>query len=275
VTGETVQWWHALLLGVVQGVTEFLPISSSGHLAVAESLFGIHSGGLALVMLVHAGTLLSVALVFRDEVFRLVRGTLGLPRVLARPYRDWPVPERHAALAILATIPGVLAGYFLEEPIERSFSDLAPIGWQFVATGALLLATRRARVGTKEVSPGAAVLIGIAQAIAILPAISRSGTTIATALFLGVRRDTAGEFSFVISVPIIFGAVLLKVPELTGGEFHGQGLPLALAFLSSFVVGWVSLLWLVRVIRHGRFHWFAPYCFLAGLATLLLAHRTL
>ena len=271
--GATLVWWHALLLGVVQGVTEFLPISSSGHLAVAEALFGIDRGGLAIVMLVHAGTLLAVAIVFRREVVELVRGTWGLPRALVRPFREWPTPERHAALAIIATIPGVLAGYFLEDAIEESFGQLGPIGWQFIATGVLLLATRAARPGTRDVTVMSALLIGIAQAIAILPAISRSGTTIAMALFLGVRREKAGEFSFVISVPIILGAVLLKVRELSGGEFAGQGAALALAFVASFLVGWVSLIWLVRVIRHGRFHWFAPYCFLAGIATLVLAYR--
>jgi undecaprenyl-diphosphatase len=270
---ETVVWWQALVLGVIQGLTEFLPVSSSGHLVVAEALFGIHQGGLALVMLVHAGTLLAVAIVFRAEVLELVRGTLALPFSIWRPWAQWPTPVRHAALAILATIPGAVAGVLLKKPIEHAFSDLGQMGWQFIVTGLLLLATRWAPAGSAEVTPTSAVLIGIAQAVAIIPAISRSGTTIATALFLGVERRRAGEFSFVISVPIILGAVLLEVPDLTGSHFQGQGVPLAIAFFSAFVVGWLSLLWLIRVIRHGHFHRFAPYCFLAGVVAILLARR--
>jgi len=270
---ETVIWWQALVLGVVQGLTEFLPVSSSGHLAVLEALFGIHSGALALVMLVHAGTLLAVAIVFRVQVWELVKGTFMIPGALARKWAEWPVPARHAMLAILATIPGAVAGVLLKKSIESSFSDLSQIGWQFVVTGLLLLATRWVAPGEKDITPVSALLIGVAQAVAIVPAISRSGATIATALYLGVERRRAGEFSFLISVPIILGAVLLEVPELTGSHFQGQGGPLLLAFASAFVVGWVSLLWLIRVIRHGHFHRFAPYCFLAGIVAIYLARR--
>ncbi len=174
-------------------------------------------------------------------------------------------------LVAIATIPGVLAGVLLEDKIEASFASMSQVGWQFIITGVLLFATRWVRPGTKEISWTDALVIGVAQAVSILPAISRSGATIAAALFLGVARPKAGEFSFVISVPIILGAVLLEIPHLTGGAFDGQLLPLALAFLSSFLVGWISLVWLMGVIRAGRFHWFALYCILAGILTISLA----
>ncbi len=261
----------ALLLGIIQGVTEFLPISSSGHLALANWFFGVKEGGLALVMLVHAGTLLSVVIVFRRETAALVRGTFALPRHLGKPPAAWPEPVRNAALVAVATIPGVLAGYFVKDSIESAFGDMRSVGWQFLLTGAILFATRAMKPGSRDVSWKSALVIGIAQAISILPAISRSGATIAAAIFLGVSRPKAGEFSFVISIPIILGAVLLERPELAGGEFSGQAVPLAAAFAASFAVGWISLIWLLGVIRNGRFHWFAPYCVLIGVLTILFA----
>lgn len=261
----------ALVLGLLQGLTEFLPVSSSGHLALAQWLFGMKEGDLALVMLVHAGTLLSLALVFRREVADLARGTFELPRMLGKAPAAWTPAAREAAFVIVATIPGVVAGLLFEDAIEHSFGRLDQIGWQFLITGAILLATRWAKPGHATVGWRSALLIGIAQAISILPAISRSGATIATALFLGIARPKAGEFSFVMSMPIILGAVLLEAPKLAGGRFEGQTLPLTAAFLASFVAGWISLVWLLRVIRGGRFHWFAPYCFAVGILALVLA----
>jgi undecaprenyl-diphosphatase len=261
----------ALLLGAVQGLTEFLPISSSGHLAIAERLLGIHEGGLALVILVHAGTLLALAIVFRRQVAELIQGALQRPREIFRPPATWSPAARATLLVVLATIPGVLAGVFLEDQIEASFGSMTQVGWQFIITAALLFATKWVRPGNRDVSWSDAIWIGIAQAVSILPAISRSGATIAVALFLGVTRPKAGEFSFVISIPIILGAVLLGLPDLGGEMFQGQFVPLAAAFLASFVIGWISLVWLLGVIRKGRFHWFALYCLMAGIATLLLA----
>ncbi len=267
---DALDWGSALLLGTIQGITEFLPISSSGHLAIAERLLGVHEGGLGLVILVHAGTLLAVAIVFRTQLTELVRGALEIPRNLGRAPSAWPPAARSAALVVVATIPGVLAGYFLEDAIEASFDRIDQVGWQFVATGLLLLATRWVRPGTRDVSWTDALVIGVAQAVSILPAISRSGATIAAALFLGVARAKAGEFSFVISVPIILGAVLLELPKITGGAFAGEVIALAVAFLSSFVAGWISLVWLMGVIRAGRFHVFAPYCFVIGILAIVL-----
>jgi undecaprenyl-diphosphatase len=261
----------ALLLGALQGLTEFLPISSSGHLAIAEWLLGVKEESLAIVMLVHAGTLLALCIVFRPQLEELVRGTLALPRCVGRPPAEWPASARAAGLAILATIPGVVAGLLFEDAIEASFGRIDHIGWQFIVTGLLLLATRWARPGDHEVRWSDALWIGVAQAVSILPAISRSGATIAAALFLGVSRPKAGEFSFVISIPIIFGAVLLKVPDLGGAAFDGELVPLTAAFLASFLVGWASLVWLLGVIRRGRIHWFAIYCFAAGVLTILAA----
>jgi undecaprenyl-diphosphatase len=264
-------WGAALLLGTLQGVTEFLPISSSGHLAIAERLLGLHEGDLALVILVHAGTLLAVALVFRAQLAELVKGALQIPRHLGQAPSNWPPAARAAALVAIATVPGVLAGYFLEDAIEASFDRMDQVGWQFIATGILLAATRWVRPGSRDVSWTDALVIGVAQAVSILPAISRSGATIAAALFLGVSRPKAGEFSFVISVPIILGAVLLELPKITGGAFAGQLGPLAAAFVSSFAAGWISLVWLMGVIRAGRFHRFAPYCVVVGILAIVLA----
>lgn len=262
---------EAIFLGALQGLTEFLPISSSGHLAVANWLLGVKDGGLALVMLVHAGTLLALAIIFRAQLWDLVRGGLRLPMLLTTPFAKWPKNAREVVFVIVATIPGVVGGLLFEDKMEAAFGHMHDVGWQFIVTGVFLFATRWMTAGSKEITWSTALWIGIAQAISILPAISRSGATIAAAIFLGVSRPRAGEFSFVISAPIILGAVLLELPKLAGAEFQGQAIPLTVAFIASAVVGALSLVWLLGVIRNGRFYWFAPYCVVLGVALLVFA----
>jgi undecaprenyl-diphosphatase len=261
----------AILLGVLQGLTEFLPISSDGHLALAQSVLGMENAGLAFILLVHAGTLLSIAIVFRRQLVELWRGFLSLPAALGKPASQWSESTRLAGLVILTTLPGAIVGLAFKDQIEKMFSNLWITGTFFLVTGLILALTKWARIGHDDVNWKTAIWIGLAQAAAVLPGLSRSGSTIAMAMLLGVGRARAGEYSFIAAVPIVMGAVALEIPDIARESTNAGVLPLVLAFAASFLVGWLALVWLLRIIRHGRFHWFAPYCFAIGIVTFLLA----
>jgi undecaprenyl-diphosphatase len=270
VTG-VIAWWQAVLLGVLQGLTEFLPVSSSGHLALAESFFDVPGGGVALAVLLHAGTLLAIAIVFRAGIVELLDGVRLAPRCFGRPPAEWPARSALVAKIVVATVPGALVGLFLEERIESAFASPEIVAGLLLVTGTFLFATRRAGRGSADVGWSAALLVGCAQAFAILPGISRSGATISAALFLGIARPRAAEFSFLAAIPLILGSVVLEIPDLAAASEGGAGPALAAGFAASFLVGWVSLVWLVRLVRRGRLHWFAPYCWAAGVAAFVVA----
>ena len=266
---EQLPWWQAFLLGVVQGLTEFLPVSSSGHLALAESFLEVPGGGVAFAVLLHAGTLLAIAIVFRDGLKRVMVGLVELPRGLGRSPGEWSAESRLAARLAVATIPGALVGLLLEDRIEVAFGSPSVVGGLLLATATFLLASRWIPRGEKEVGWGTAWWIGCAQAFAILPGISRSGATIVCALALGVARPRAAEFSFLAAVPLILGSLVLQLPELGESASSGSTPSLALGFLTSFLVGWAALRWLVALVHRGQLHWFAAYCAVVGLVALL------
>ncbi len=265
---ETLIWWKAVLLGILQGLTEFLPVSSSGHLALAEAWLDVPGAGVAFAVLLHAGTLLAIALVFREGIFDLVRGALAIPGQLGRSPNRWTREARFVALVAVATVPGGIVGLLLEDRIEAAFASPAVVGLLLLVTGGFLFASRRVRPGAADIGWLSALLIGCAQAFAILPGISRSGATITAAIFLGIARPKAAEFSFLAAIPLILGSLVLQLPELSEASREAGAFPLVAGFVASFLVGWASLLWLVRLVRRGGLHWFAPYCWVVGLAAL-------
>lgn len=247
------------LLGLIQGLTEFLPVSSSGHLVLAQALLGAKTEGILLEVLLHLGTTLVVVLFYRERVVELLRPRLD--------------PERNRyRLAILAgLVPAGVVGVFFQEPIERLFESPAPTVAALACTGLFLLATKLAKDKDRTVGPGLGFLIGVAQAVAILPGISRSGATIAAALFLGVKRKQAAEFSFVMSIPAILGAALLTARDLRGAEGEAAFLvPALLGTLVAIVSGYFALRFLVRVVEAGRIHLFGWYCLALALAAALV-----
>ena len=256
-------WWQGVVLGVVQGLTEFLPVSSSGHLVVAERALGVARQGVVVEVALHVATLAAVLVVYRGRSWEVLAG-------LSRgDGGSW----RYVALLGLATIPAGLAGVLLGEWFEQAFSSLAIVGVDFLLTGAILWSTRRlgARATVREPSWRAAGGIGFAQAFAILPGISRSGSTVAAALWAGVRPAQAAEFSFLMSIPVIAGAAVLELPKL-GTEATGvAALPLVVAFWAALLAGIAAIKLLVVLLERGAFHRFAPYCWVAGAATLLWA----
>lgn len=255
-------------LGTLQGASEFLPISSSGHLALAEILFNFQSAGLVFNVMLHAGTLLATLVVLRQRVgLAVVGGARGLfdPSIL----RD-TAGGRDALVVLIASLPTALIGLGLEHTVERWTTSPLAVGLGFVATAAILISTRWARAGQHEVPTiVGAVLIGIAQGLAVVPGVSRSGSTIAMALWLGVRPDRAFELSMLMSVPAVLGAVLLEVRHVHpgGGALWAAVFGAAVAF----AVGVVALLLLRRVVVRGHFALFALWVLPVAIATLAMA----
>jgi len=254
-----VNFWEAVLLGIVQGATEFLPVSSSGHLVIGQSLLRLELPGIFFEVAVHVATLLSVLLVYRERVTSLLFGALRLERESLR----------YLGLIVLASVPAGIVGVFFKDAVEVLFDRPATVVVALTVTGALLWSTRTvlARRGPSvEVDVVRALFIGVAQAFAITPGISRSGATVVTSLWLGMDAREAAAFSFLMSVPAIGGAALLQVPELLEGAPGIAGGPLLAAALAAAVTGVLAIRIFLIMLQRGTFHHFAIYCWLMAVA---------
>ena len=254
-------WWQAAVLGLVQGLTEFLPVSSSGHLVLAERLAGVHTPGVFVEVTLHVATLGSVLVVYGRRIVELARGLLT----------GEGGHRGYVWLLVLATIPAGLVGVLLNDVIEAAFDSLAAVGAAFLLTGLILWSTRRL-AGTREApTTRSAIGIGLMQALAILPGVSRSGSTVAAGLWSGLTPQRAAEFSFLMAVPTIAGAAMLEARDaVANAGAVGVG-SLAVGFVVAFVSGIWAIRLLVALLRRGHFHAFAPYCWVVGVLTLLLA----
>ena len=257
----------AALLGVVQGITEFLPISSDGHLALAELLFHLENGGLTFNVMLHAGTLIATLIVLRAQVGRAVAA--GLPALVKPRLFATTAGGRDALVVLLASLPTALIGLLLRDPVERWTRSPIALGLGFLGTTLMLLLAHFSRQGTREQpTPVGALLVGLAQGLAVLPGLSRSGSTIAVAIWLGVRPERAFELSMLMSLPAVVGALVLEGRHAFGAPFPGA--PALLGAAVALVTGVVALLVLRRVVTKGRFGWFAFWVGPLALATLAL-----
>ncbi|MFH1278538.1 MAG: undecaprenyl-diphosphate phosphatase [Candidatus Eisenbacteria bacterium] len=239
----------AIFLGLVQGLTEFLPVSSSGHLVLAQALLGIRSEGILMEVLLHVATAFVVLGFYRERAVDLLRPRFDGER------------NRYRLAIVIGLLPTAVVGLFLRDRIEALFERPGPTLAALAFTGVFLLLTRLAPPRERRITLGIAFLIGIAQAVAILPGISRSSATIACALFLGVRRREGAEFSFLLSVPAILGAALLTAKDITGEAASGTALaPALLGAAVAAVSGYWALRLLVRLVTRGGFHRFGYYC---------------
>ncbi len=256
-----------ILLGLVQGFTEFLPISSSGHLVLAAEFLEFHEEGIAFEVFVHLGTLFSVFLVFRRDIFQMIIG----------PYRVWLKGARDqqslrntnwAVYVLVGTIPAAVIGLIFKSQIESIFSDVPLVIIMLFITGTIMILSRYIKETTGDVSYLKSFLIGCAQAFAILPGISRSGSTIVTGMALGVDRSEAARFSFILSIPAILGATVLKVKDLFESQMLADELwHLLLGAVVAFGSGYLAIVWLLDVVRKGKLEWFGYYCYLIVLIT--------
>jgi len=256
--------WQGILLGLVQGLTEFLPVSSDGHLAVIGHVAGVHTPGVFVEVALHVATLGSILVVYGRRFWQLAVGV----------FRRQPDALRYAGLLIIGMIPAGLVGVFLEHLIERAFDSLWAAGIGFLVTGALLWSTRHRSLpseGAAQPTPAGALIIGLAQAFAPLPGVSRSGTTIASGLWVGLGAVPAADFSFLMAIPLIAGAGLFEARHASVDIAQVGVVPLLVGCLVAFVAGVFAIRFLVAMLRRGRFYAFAPYCFAIGLFTLAYA----
>jgi undecaprenyl-diphosphatase len=256
---------QAIFLGVVQGLTEFIPVSSSGHLVFFQSLFGLKEPQLLFDIMLHLGTLMAVVIYLRKDLWEMVQG--AIEAIKAGKINP---PARLLLWIILATIPTGLMGVFFKDWFESLFSMPKVVGLMLLITGLFLWLTRLAKQDGRTVEKMTwidSVLIGMAQGIAIIPGISRSGATISAGLFRSLDRELAGKFSFLLSIPAILGATVLHIRKLgTQGEV---GLSL-LGMVFAFIVGYLSLRLLMKIIKSGKISSFSYYCWAMGMVIILL-----
>ena len=260
----------ALFLGILQGITEWLPISSSGHLVLFQHIFGGGNDVLYDIM-VHGGTLLAVIVFFWKDFIMLIKNffltLVDLPKLKGKAFsRD--EDRRLTWFILLATLPIVFVGILLQDYSEEIFNSLLLVGISFIITGLWLLSTARLR-GMEDINFKRSIIIGIAQSVAIIPGISRSGSTIATGMLLGMDRKKAARFSFLLSIPTIGGAFIFKIMKTPLGDVITT--PNIVGFLTSFVVGILTIKFLLYVIKKGKFYAFALYLIPLGIATITYA----
>jgi len=248
---------EATILGIVQGFTEFLPISSSGHLVLGQAILGIEQPGNEFEILVHLGTLASVLVVFIDDIKSLL---LSLTSKKTQTF---------ILFILIGTLPAVAVGFGFKDLLESLFENVTAVGGALVFTGLVLYGSSFANRKDNDHTWMTAILIGCAQAVAIIPGISRSGMTISAALFLGLSPKEAARFSFLLAIPAISGAGLLTALDVSGGFQMSMTVALV-GVISSFAVGVVALKWLLGWLEQGKFHYFGIYCLVVGLITSVI-----
>lgn len=273
-------WLESAALGILQGLTEFLPISSSGHLVLGENLLRVKFDDISFEVFLHFGTFFSVVIVFRRTIWGMMKavgekvrpiyGGRNRPNSLeydqASANENWNL----IWLILLGSVPAGIFGILFKESVEESFSSPTFVSIMLLITGSILFLTKFFKRVEGKIKIPDAFLIGIAQAIAMLPGISRSGFTISTGIFRGIQREKAAEFSFLLSLPAILGATAVKLKDVLNRSNSSFDLWFYLiGMLFAFLSGWLAIKFLLNVIRKGKFEFFAYYCFLIGFLSLI------
>lgn len=253
--------WEAIIMGIVQGLTEFLPVSSSGHLELASYLFGIEGeSNFQFSMALHAGTVLSTLLVFRSEIKRLSTG------FFRRGMNDEKV---FVFNLIISVVPVAFIGLMFNDEISALFTgNIRLVGIMLLVTAALLAFANYAKPRFRSVTPKSAFIIGIAQALAVLPGLSRSGSTISAGLLLGVKKEEVSKFSFLMALIPIIGANVLELMKTPIGEGVGM-LNMAAGFIAAFVTGTLACKWMISLVNRGKLIWFSVYCVVVGVVSIV------
>jgi len=259
-------WIDALILGIVQGLTEFLPVSSSGHLELAKLLLGddsIPKDSLLMTVVLHAATAIATIIVFRKDILEIIQGVLKW---------EWNEEMKFAFKIAVSMIPAGLVGIILEEKIETFFSgSIMFVGFMLLVTSALLFFADLAKTTNKNVKFSDAFIIGISQAIAILPGISRSGATISTSVLLKIDREKAARFSFLMVVPLIIGKMILEIASGDIANSNISALNLSIGFIAALITGILACVWMIRLVKNAKLKYFALYCLIVGLLTIILS----
>ncbi len=252
-------WIQAFILGIVQGLTEFLPISSSGHLVLAQYFLGIEMPGVLLEVILHMGTLVAILIYFYDEIGQLFQSAI----------KDQEHSRRYIMHLVIATIPAVCIGLLFQDIIETSFTP-SIVKWMLLVTGLVVGSTYFFQNRPmRELVPITALCIGFAQAFAFVPGISRSGVTISIALMIGVQHEKAAKFAFFMAIPVLLGAGFLQLFTIDC-QANISFMPLFIGFISSAVTGYLVISWLLAVISRGKFYLFSLYCFMVSLLVFIM-----
>ena len=266
---------QALLMGLLQGLTEYLPVSSSGHLTIASTLFGIDGEeNMLFTIMVHVATVLSTIVILGGEIWKIIKGMFGPLNNSAQGLNRLNPDQRYVLNILVSMIPIGIVGVFFKEQVEAIFgSGMTIVGICLLVTALLLTFSYYARPREREnISLGHAFIIGLAQAIAVLPGLSRSGSTIATGLMLGEKKSNMAQFSFLMVIPPILGEALLDVLKAVKGE-EAFGdisvLPLVVGFIAAFVSGCLACKWMINIVKKGKLIYFGIYCAIAGAVTIV------
>lgn len=257
----------ALLLGIIQGLTEFLPVSSSGHLELGKAILGdtsLPSESLLFTVVVHFATALSTIVVYRKDILDILKGLFQF---------KWNDDLRFSLKIILSMIPAAVVGVLFNEEIEALFNgNILFVGFMLIVTALLLWLADKAKDTNKNVSFPNALTIGISQAIAILPGISRSGATISTAVLLGIDKTKAARFSFLMVVPLILGKIAKDIMSGDITTTSSNNLVLIIGFVSAFVAGLIACTWMIKLVKKSKLSYFAIYCLVVGLIAIGVAY---
>ncbi|MAY22597.1 MAG: UDP-diphosphatase [Flavobacteriaceae bacterium] len=256
----------AILLGIIQGLTEFLPVSSSGHLELGKALLGDQSvpeESLLFTVVLHFATALSTLVVFRKDVWEILRGLFQL---------KWNSKTRFSVKIIISMIPAVIIGVLFEEQLESLFGgSIAFVGAMLIITAILLWLADKAKNTGKKVTFTHAFIIGVSQAIAMLPGISRSGATISTSVLLGNDKGKAARFSFLMVVPLIFGKIAKDVMSGDLSTETANMTTLGIGFIAAFIAGLAACTWMIKLVRNSKLKWFAVYCLAVGIIAIVVS----
>ena len=253
----------AILIGIVQGLAEFLPVSSSGHIELGQALLGLDykDKEAQFSIILHIATALSTIVVFRKDIGEIISGLFQFKNNEAFQF---------AVKIVLSMIPAAFVGIVFEEQLEQLFNGkIFLVACMLIVTGVLLFFANRAKNTNKDVSYGSAILIGIAQAIAITPGISRSGATISTSVLLGIDREKAARFSFLMVVPLIFGKMAKDIIDGNAVFPSELYVPFAAAFVAAFFTGLLACTWMIKIVKSSKLIYFSIYCILVGIAALV------
>ena len=253
----------AFLLGIIQGLTEFLPVSSSGHLELGKAILGdtsVPEESLMFTVVVHFATALSTIVVFRKDIIELLKGLFSF---------SWNEETQFSTKIIVSMIPAVIVGLFFEEQLEALFGgNILLVGCMLIVTAVLLYFADKAKDTQKKVSFSNAFIIGLSQAVAMLPGISRSGATISTSVLLGNDKGKAARFSFLMVIPLILGKI---AKDILGGDLttsSGNISPLIIGFLGAFIAGLIACTWMIKLVKKSKLSWFAIYCLVVGVVAI-------
>lgn len=257
---------EAIILGIIQGLTEFLPVSSSGHLELGKAILGDQSlpeESLLFTVVLHFATALSTIVIFRKEILEIIAGLLQF---------KWNEQTEFSLKIILSMIPAAIIGVLFNDQIEALFSrQIILVGAMLIITGLLLFLADRAKNTDKKVTYKSALLIGISQAIAILPGISRSGATISTSVLLGIDRERAARFSFLMVVPLILGKMAKDLLDGGIAESQMEVLPLVLGAIAAFVSGLLACQWMISLVKKSQLKYFSYYCLIVGVIAIVIS----